>query len=311
MFTVQSTGVAKLSINPRVVVSNDDVAAITIATGTGSVIERADYVDTRYGSQHFNNTIATNTSAYWYDDANSSLCKLVFGQGVAVQDLGLTTQNSSLLDAYKDTVIGDNPLSGDGVSFHWNQRHDEVVCCIHSSTKTSIVYSELMDIIVGTRDESSCMSVNLSGETYSVGYKVFNGLDDSKVYKHDGESVNQNAFYEVAGSADMEVTFVVNENVYTSKVFDKLVLYLSGNANAEKFTTFEFVDSLGNTISNTGSNLGKMRAGKHILPIRDLTGDPAATTKMKGNYLIVTIKSSATEEVELFSALVHHRTTNI
>ena len=86
---------------------------------------------------------------------------------------------------------------------------------------------------------------------------------------------------------------------------------MSGNSNEEKFTTFEFVDSLGNTITNTGENLGKMRVGKHILPIRDLTGSPAATTKMKGNYLIVTIKSSATEEIELFSALVHHRTTNI
>ena len=311
LFTIQTTGVSKLSINPRVVVSNDDVAAVTIATGTGSVIERADYVDTKYGSQHFNNSISTNTSAYWYDDANSSLCKLVFGQGVVVQDLGLTTQNSSLLDVYKDTAIADSPLTGDGVSFHWNQRHDEVVCCIHSSTKTSIVYSELMDIIVGTRDESSCMSVNLAGETYSVGYKVLSNLNDSKVFKHDGESVNQNAFYEDANTSAMEVTFVINENVYTSKVFDKLVLYLSGNGNAHKFTTFEFVDSLGNTISNTGTNLGKMRAGKHILPIRDLTGSPASTTKMKGNYLIVTIKSSATEEVELFSALVHHRTTNI
>ena len=311
LFAVQGSGVSKLTINPRVVVSNDDIAAITISTGTGSVIERSDYIDTKYGSQHFNNGISTNNSAYWYDDANSSLCKLVFGQGVAVQDLGLTTQNSNLLDAYKDTAIGDSPLTGDGVSYHWNQRHDEIVCCIHSATKTSIVYSELMDVIVGTRDESSCMSINLSGETYSVGYKTLAGLNDTKIYKHEGESVNQNAFYEDATTAEMSVTFVVNENVYTSKVFDKLVLYLSGNSNEEKFTTFEFVDSLGNTITNTGENLGKMRVGKHILPIRDLTGSPAATTKMKGNYLIVTIKSSATEEIELFSALVHHRTTNI
>ena len=64
LFAIQQNAVAKLSINPRVVVDNADAAAVTVVTGTGQVIQRSDYIDTMYGSQHFNNMLVTNTSAY-------------------------------------------------------------------------------------------------------------------------------------------------------------------------------------------------------------------------------------------------------
>tara|TARA_R110000851_G_scaffold117849_6_gene244883 strand:+ start:1445 stop:6253 length:4809 start_codon:yes stop_codon:yes gene_type:complete len=316
LFAVQQKGVAKLSINPRVVVDSADAAAVTIVTGTGQVIQRSDYIDTLYGSQHYNNLVVTNTSAYWYDSYMSSFCKLVFGKGIAVQDLGITTQNSNIFYSLKDIKINDSPLDYDsgGICLYHDQLLDEVGICITGDSGqvlAHLVYSELSDLMITKKKDAIALALNMPGELITIGRNsASDSLISNKIWR-ENSSESHISYYGEDNDSSLDITFVCNESVYTSKKFDKLVVYLSGNSNEGKFTTFEFVDSLGNTITNTGDNLGKMRLGKHILPIRDLTGSPAADTKMKGNYLVVTIKSNATEEIELFSALVHHRTINI
>jgi hypothetical protein len=309
LFTLQQSGVAKLSINPRVVVDNADAAAITIVTGTGQIIERHDYVDDKYGSQHYNNAISTSTSAYWYDSNMSSFCKLDYGQGIAVQDLGLVTQNANIFNDLKDVLISDKPLDYDvgGIHIYHNKIFDEVGVCITTASNgiTHLVYSELNNIIVSKKEDVIVLSANPPGELLTVGR---NSADlaqvNYKIWKEDSNA-NHLSYYGANNTNSMEIEFVCNENVYTSKKFDKLVLYLSGNENTQKFTTFTFTDSINNTSFTSDNSLSKMANGKHIIPVTSTDG----TGKATGAYLIIKAVSTATDKIELFGAIVHNRLT--
>ena len=93
------------------------------------------------------------------------------------------------------------------------------------------------------------------------------------------------------------MTFVCNENIYTSKKFDKLVLYLSENENSKKFTNFTFTDSVSNMPFETTGTGDKMVYGKHIIPITSTDGTAKAT------------ESTSVLPLELFGALIHNRIT--
>ena len=309
LFAVQQSGVSKLTINPRVVVDNTDAAAVMIATGTGQVIERSDYIDTTYGSQHYNNAIVTNTAAYWYDNNMSAFCKLVYGQGIVVQDLGITTQNTNILHSIKDAVIGDKPLdySVGGVCLYYNKILDEVGLCITQASTGAplhLVYSELSDIMVTKKSDVISLAFNLPGELLTVGRNsASTSILAQKIYRENTNSYK--TFYDVSNTNSISITFVCNENVYTSKKFDKLVLYLSENQNSKKFTNFTFTDSVSNTPFTTTGTGDKMVHGKHIIPITSTDG----TAKATGQHLTIKIDSTNAGKIELFGALIHNRTT--
>jgi len=311
LFVLQQSGVSKLGVNPRVVVDNSDAAAVTIATGTGRVIERSDYIDTKYGSQHYNNVVVTNANAYWFDSNMSSFCKLVYGQGIAVQDLGLVTQNASLFDALKDLSIGDEPLdtTKGGICLYKDDRFNEVSLSITHPTYTNnvhVTYDELMDVMVSKKYQRVMDSINHRGELYTIGLLNFSAqgsLSLNKLYLENSLG-DADSYYDTGIVNCLSLTFVCNENVFSTKKFDKLVLYCSGNQNTQKFTTFTFTDSDTNT---TFTNMGtgyKMANGKHIVPITSTDG----TSKAEGQYLIINgVVPITNYPVEVFGAIVHNR----
>ena len=85
-----------------------------------------------------------------------------------------------------------------------------------------------------------------------------------------------------------------------------MVLYLSGNENDQKFTTFTFTDSVSNTSFTCDASLSRTVNGKHIIPMTSTDG----TAKATGQYCNNKIYKAQTQcPIELFGALVHNRTT--
>jgi hypothetical protein len=313
LFSVQKSGVVKLGINPRVVVDNSDAAAVTIATGTGKVIERSDYIDTQYGSQHYNNMVVTNTAAYWFDSNMSTFCKLVYGKGIAVQDLGLTTQNANIFNSLKDLTVNDNVLSSTvgGIHLYKNERYSEVGISISfaigsgSTNNVHLVYNELSDVMVSKKKSVVTNSINLNGELYTTGYTLTNdsGTYEPQTLYLESHSGDVYTYYGVDTDVALNVKFVCNESPFSTKKFDKLVVYCSGNDNTKKFDTFTFTDSKGTSFTNPGMVGDKMSNGKHIVCVTNTTG----ASKAEGQYLIIDMTAVNDSSVELFAALTHNR----
>jgi hypothetical protein len=168
-----------------------------------------------------------------------------------------------------------------------------------------MVYSELRDLMITKKEDVVAMSFNLPGELLTVGRNnATSSINLSKIYRED-VNASHISYYEVNNTNSLDVTFVCNENVYTSKKFDKLVMYLSGNENAQKFTTFTFTDSVSNTAFTSNASLSRTANGKHIIPITNTAG----TAKATGQYLIIRTQSTNTGLIELFGTLIHNRTT--
>ena len=78
LYAIQERGVSILSINTRALINTENGSAISIqsALGTGTVIERNDYISTKYGSQNRLNAISTDLGLYWIDNNNASICAI-------------------------------------------------------------------------------------------------------------------------------------------------------------------------------------------------------------------------------------------
>ena len=240
----------------------------------------------------------------------SSFCKLIYGKGIGVQDLGLSTQNANILNELKNTLISDKPLDSTvgGICLYYNKQFDEVGLCITTANNlnpTHLVYSELNEVMVTKKQSVIALAVNMPGELLTVGRNINKiGIDSNKLWR-ENSNILRNNYYNHSYTNSLEVEFVCNENVYSSKKFDKLVMYLSGNENSQKFTNFTFTDSVSNAnFSNTGTG-SKMLHGKHIIPITSTDG----TSKATGQHLTINCVSTNTGEIELFGALVHNRIT--
>lgn len=332
LFVIQKDAVGLLSVNPRALISAEG-APIQVATGSGNVMQRIDYLDTKYGSQHYNNGVTTNKGLYWFDDNQSAFCMLQYsGKGAGVTDILETTHNSNLLFSLRNYQVNDNPKevserlidqrgktfskrsaktnisSVGGVHLYWNQLYNEVGLCITGLNTAPnymhIVYDELLGVISSKRSYKTVASCSYNGRLYSLGYEGNSAnLSKYNLFLHD-ESSTYNNFYDVQSGSNFKVKFVCNEDVFTTKVFDKLVMYLTGNQNSAKLTKFTFTDSLGNTETLTDLTHAKMKMGKHIIPIRSKT----SSTRLKGDFITIEAEcSGTTEEIEIFSALTHFR----
>ena len=334
LFVLQANGVGFLSVNSRALIPAEG-GVIQVAAGSGNVIQRIDYLNTKYGSQHFNNGVVTSSGLYWFDDNQSAFCMLQFtGKGASVSNILETTYNSNLLFDLRNKQINDNPLlvgeilsdqigtkfitknqktsKVGGVHLYNDELYGEVGLCITGMNTTpnfiNIVYDESLAAVTSKRTYKTLLSSLFNGRLYSIGYQGTSGnLSRSNLFLHDEGTVYNN-FYDRQADENFKVKFVCNEDVFLTKVFDKVVLYLTGNQNSAKITKFTFTDSLGNTETLTDLTHAKMKMGKHIVPIRS----KVSTARLKGDFITIEAEySGTTEEIEIFSALIHYRTMQL
>ena len=78
MYAFQQKAISVVSINTRALIQSEQGSNIAIqsAVGTGTVIERNDYISTKFGSQHRMNGYVTDLGMYWVDVNNSTICSV-------------------------------------------------------------------------------------------------------------------------------------------------------------------------------------------------------------------------------------------
>lgn len=128
IYTLQSEGVAHISINPRVQTNGADGLAIEL--GTGGVLHDYQYLSTESGTSNKWSVIQTKDSFMYYDLLNKGI--YFFSKGGLVN---LTNVNGlhSFMNNNENTIdlSKDNPVIKKGVSSGYNSINNEVYMTFH------------------------------------------------------------------------------------------------------------------------------------------------------------------------------------
>ena len=330
LYAIQEKATSIISMNSRALIQSEDGNRIAIqsALGTGKVIERNDYVSTKYGSQHRMNTYATDFGLYWWDNFNSTICVVDLKNPKLVGDLlamnGCSTFFTQTADsslslrsiAFKDSPLDVNNGGEGGISIAYNEYMNEVLFSFTynasgTTKQVCIAYDESLGVFTSKRSYANILPVTHMGYLYSIGLENSEAFNDTSlgrrtIHIHDHPtSPNYNTFYSQLGD-NPYVTFVNNEEVGTIKVFDKISISCSDPEHTGIFNTFAYatINDSG-TLNLTTNDIDKVIVGKQIVPVWYSGGD-----RVKGNYLKVTMTqatNTATKAFNVFSVTTHYR----
>lgn len=293
LYAVQESGVSLLSINSRAIITGEGAAAdIQIVTGTGTAIERYDYLTTHYGSQHFNEAIKTPSSFYVFDNDSSDIVKCD-GQNITpialhnnykkflsdiTENKTIPTQTSST-----DSAIG---LIDKGVFSGYDNEFRECYYTIVNSLGAFNTFTfsdvdgklisklELRDHVV-TSDILINKYLTYKNHFYGFSYEASN-VNDKKYLLNSGVYQNFN------------VGFIVNDSPAINKVFDtsEILADTPLSDSTKLFTSHNLEDSLGQSQTVTSITSERIREGSHRLPLRNPSD---SSPRLRGSWLKHTI----------------------
>ena len=290
LFAIQESGVSILSVNSRALIQAEGAAAdIQIVTGTGTAIERFDYLSTEFGSQHYNKSIITPTGFYFLDKINSEIIK---SNGQSVSALGLTNGYKNFIENIttgKNIISSvNNNLGGlnSGLYTGYDPEFRECYFSIKDSngTKSNFTLSDLtgsltskLDIVYGSTSLFIKKYIEYNNSLFCI-------VDEAD---NDADSIHllNSGFYQ-----NFNFGFIVNDNPTVNKVFDTSEIVAKQNIPVgiptnQNFTSHTLSDS---TLSNatSGSN-ERIRENMHRVVLR---GDD--TNRARGTWLKHTIEYS-------------------
>ena len=290
LFAIQESGVSILSVNSRALIQAEGAAAdIQIVTGTGTAIERFDYLSTEFGSQHYNKSIITPTGFYFLDKINSEIIK---SNGQSVNALGLTNGYKNFIE---NITVGKNIINSvsnnlgslsSGLYTGYDPEFRECHFSIKDSieTKSNFTLSDLtgsltskLDIVYGSTSLFIKKYIEYNNSLFCVVDEADNNADSIHLLN--------SGFYQ-----NFNFGFIVNDNPTVNKVFDTSEIVVKQNiptgiTTSQNFTSHTLSDS---TLSNatSGSN-ERIRENMHRVVLR---GDN--TNRARGTWLKHTIEYS-------------------
>lgn len=207
VYTFQDTGVARISIEPRVQTTANDGLAIQI--GTGSVLNHHSYLSTESGTKNKWSIISTSGGIYFYDTINRSISQVRESVVSLSEQAGLhsfMTNNTKLEDLSKD-----NPLIGKGVSVGYNAIDNEVyMTFLQTIPSYTIAFNESKKAFTSFYDYKPAIYINKGQRMItthpdkSSGWQHFTGL--------------RNTFYGL--KHDSSITFLVAPGTRKDIVFN-------------------------------------------------------------------------------------------
>ena len=321
IYAIQEKAVSILSINSRALIQSEDGSAIAIqsALGAGNVIERNDYISTKYGSRHRMNALATDLGLYWYDNDNNTICEVDAKSPKMVVDLSTVKSCSNALTPLRKIRLSDNPLllstyNSGGINISYNPFFNEVMFSISyydsgALNYLNICYDEAIGAFTSKRGYNTLINTAHKEYLYSVGHKHGTAVPTDSalrytVYSHDSTATTYNEFYGETLLAPY-VEFVNNEEVGSLKVFDKVSISFDGSPGTGIFSTFVYNTNVDDaaTLDLTATDIDKVVVGKQIVPIHKTSG------RFKGNYVKIKMTEAANtaNAINVFSATTHYR----
>ena len=328
LYALQENAVSIVSMNTRALIQSEDGSSIAIqsALGTGTVIERNDYISTKHGSQHRMNALTTDRGLYWWDKNLNTICLIDIKSPKEVVDLLASRGCSSFASFLKEFPIYDNPLditigSGTegGYSISYSPFINEIIFSttlnLGGSMKVySIAYDEMFQAFTSKRSYANCLPVSHKGYLYSIGFEDTTTVTSTHsnrktLYLHDKDtnSGSYSNFYGQDGGAPI-FRFVNNEELNTLKVYDKISISTtdSGNDKILHYFVFSTNNDDSAVVNIQFNDISKLNVGKHVIPVFAGEGNG----RVKGNYLRVEVQQTVnhtTKAFNVFSITSHYR----
>ena len=195
-FAFQNKGVSLLSVNERTLIQDANKLQLTL--GTGTVLDRYDYLTTSSGIYGPNDLVTSFNTLYYIDRENKAIYTLTSEGDVPISEIkGIR----SLLKSYttiNHAVVGFDP------------EYKEIVFCIYkdSNLYNTIVYNEYTGSFVSQYSFIPLLIYNINGKLFSVPYS---GTIDNEVYLHNVGNYAQ--FYETISDSYLEIVINPNGNI--------------------------------------------------------------------------------------------------
>lgn len=199
LFAGQDKGIAVVAVNDRSVIT--DNSSLQLALGTGTVLERYDYLTTTSGFQNYFDMVLSDKSFYYFDRRN----KIVY----TMSDKGEVP--ISELNGYRSVLKANNKIYI--VRLGYDPIFKEVFLHIYSdiASRTS-VYSEYTTSFTGHHTFNPVLMLNLNDQFYSV------SDNGNEIYLHNYGDYG--SFYGTV--SDSSITSIINPNGISVNIFDIL-----------------------------------------------------------------------------------------
>lgn len=165
IYCLQDSGVAHISINPRVQTTGAD--GVSIELGTGGILHDYQYVTTKSGCLNKWGVVATQNGFYYIDILNKGIIQFN-GQikGLSDQEGFHSEFNNAMI--YNDLVL-DNAVASYGVSTGYNSVNNDVYFSMKmSSGSFTIAYNEATGSFVSYYDYIPAWYINKGARMISV-----------------------------------------------------------------------------------------------------------------------------------------------
>ena len=227
LFYYQNDGIGIASTDERVLQNDGETTQTQL--GTGTVLQRFDYITTETGCKHSFAVEATGDGLYHYDAFINKLFKYTLGKTKVDSDgMSPLTDIKGLSGFFRTTFVNSNIKSEDkilrtgsrvGIVSSFNSEYNTVYFTFFDQAngiKYTISYNELIDSFESFYDFFPSMYINMRKRFLSLSTES----TFSKVYTHN--TGIRNTFYGAVYPST--VTFRVNENSDFVKTFDNFQL---------------------------------------------------------------------------------------
>lgn len=252
LYCFQNNGISILSVNERSLITDDDSSKLVL--GTGTILQRYDYISNLYGTHTKNNrTLCNSDGILYFTDAVTKNIYQISGQ-VDVLSKSKHVQKLSQ-DALQTCTFA-----------FYDTQTNEVVLTNNSSF--SLAYNERMQAftsrytITPTAYSNYNMQLVISnGSVYRYNTGAIQAYTDTTLYPY--------------------ITFNINESSYLTKVFDNIRFYDDNTLTTVKELNFSTLDQ------EAGTTAIKLLESDYAA---NITRDYNTGSRMRGKYLITTIQ---------------------
>lgn len=189
----QTDAVGRLAVNDRVALQ--DTNNISIALGTGGVLERYDYITEQNGMYKYQqSSVSTEHGLYWYDAIRNEILRYSLQGGVTSISKEKTVQN--LLNKYWWSYL--STIDG---TVHYDKKYNEIYFNIYPKESKVLIFNEYTQAFTSEYLMRPTSWFMCYGSQYLV--------QDNKIYSY-MEGIVKN----------VSLTYVVNSHPELVKVYD-------------------------------------------------------------------------------------------